>query len=69
MADTAAQGDQSRFTRTVLRALREAAVIVTGVLALTLAAALITYDPRDPGFSFTGEGSAEIGNLIGRRGA
>ena len=68
MADTAAEVD-SRFTRTVLRGLREAAVIAVGVLALALAVALISYDPRDPGFSFTGENGAEIGNLIGRQGA
>ena len=57
------------FTRTVLRGLREAAVIAVGVLALALAVALVSYDPRDPGFSFTGENGAEIGNLIGRQGA
>jgi len=59
-----------RFTETVKRALREGAVILTGVLALMLFASLVTYQPSDPGFSFTGEGSeGEIGNLIGRQGA
>ncbi|NBX58612.1 MAG: cell division protein FtsK, partial [Gammaproteobacteria bacterium] len=59
-----------RFTETVKRALREGAVILTGVLALMLFASLVTYQPSDPGFSFTGEGpQGEIGNLIGRQGA
>ena len=59
-----------RFTETVKRALREGAVILTGVLALMLFASLVTYQPSDPGFSFTGEGSeGEVGNLIGRQGA
>jgi len=50
--------------------LREGAGILTGVLALMLFASLVTYQPSDPGFSFTGEGSeGEIGNLIGRQGA
>ena len=72
MPETAAKADTpQRFTETVRRALREGAVILTGVVALMLFAALVSYDPADPGFSYTGdgEGGGEIGNLIGRQGA
>ena len=58
-----------RFTETVKRALREGAVILTGVFSLMVFAALVTYQPSDPGFSYTGDGEGEIGNLIGRQGA
>ncbi len=69
MPDAAAKADAPhRFTETVRRALREGAVILTGVVALMLFTALASYDPADPGFSYTGEGG-EIGNLIGRQGA
>ncbi len=72
MPENAAKADTpQRFTETVRRALREGAVILTGVVALMLFAALVSYDPADPGFSYTGDGagSGEIGNLIGRQGA
>jgi S-DNA-T family DNA segregation ATPase FtsK/SpoIIIE len=72
LPETAAKADTpQRFTETVRRALREGAVILTGVVALMLFAALVSYDPADPGFSYTGdgEGGGEIGNLIGRQGA
>ena len=63
----------SRFSAAVARALREGAVIVAGALALMLLVALSSYDPLDPGFSFTGVAGAEVGagthNLIGRQGA
>ena len=52
----------------VVRALREGAFWVCGVLALMLLAALISYDPRDPAFSSTGETGAVV-NLIGPAGA
>jgi S-DNA-T family DNA segregation ATPase FtsK/SpoIIIE len=52
----------------VTRGLRESAVIALAVLALVLFAALATYSPDDPGFSFTGD-SSTIHNGIGPVGA
>ena len=61
MPENAAKAEApNRFTETVKRALREGAVILTGVAALMLFAALLSYRPSDPGFSFTGTGDAEI---------
>jgi len=50
------------------RALREAALWVFGGLAVMLLAALISYRPDDPGFSFSGE-AGRVRNLIGPVGA
>ncbi|MEZ5488241.1 MAG: DNA translocase FtsK 4TM domain-containing protein [Steroidobacteraceae bacterium] len=58
----------ARISQAVARGLREGAVILTGVVALMLLTALLSYDPEDPGFSFTGGGS-QVSNLIGRAGA
>ena len=70
MSDPVEQGESPpRFTGTVARGLREAAVILTVVIALMLFAALFTYDPLDPGFSFTGSSDGGINNLIGQQGA
>jgi len=71
LSEHAAKADDApdRFTETVKRALREGAVILTGVVALMLFVALVSYHPQDPGFSFTGEGAGEIRNIIGRQGA
>jgi S-DNA-T family DNA segregation ATPase FtsK/SpoIIIE len=52
----------------VRRALREGGAIGLGVLALVLLVALASYDPADPGFTFTGTGEA-IRNLVGSVGA
>jgi S-DNA-T family DNA segregation ATPase FtsK/SpoIIIE len=52
----------------VARGLRESAVISLAVVALVLFAALATYSPRDPGFSFTGD-AGPIDNAIGPVGA
>ena len=52
-----------RISAAVARGLRESAAIALGVIALVLAVALLSFDPRDPGFSFTGEG----GGLHNRR--
>ncbi len=49
-------------------ALRESALWVLGALALIMLAALFTYDPRDPGFSHTGDG-CPLRNQIGAGGA
>ncbi len=49
-------------------ALRESALWVLGALALIVLAALFSYDPRDPGFSHTGDGMP-VRNQIGAGGA
>ncbi len=58
----------SRLSQPVVRALRESALLLFGVLALILLTALATYDPHDPGFSFTGE-PGRVNNAIGPVGA
>ncbi|MCP5340332.1 MAG: DNA translocase FtsK 4TM domain-containing protein [Sinobacteraceae bacterium] len=69
LAETAVHGKSpARISQAVARGLREGAVILTGVVALMLLTALLSYDPEDPGFSFTGGGS-QVSNLIGRAGA
>ena len=52
----------------VTRSVREAALWVLGAMALIMLLALLTYDPRDPGFSHTGDGGA-LHNQIGAAGA
>jgi S-DNA-T family DNA segregation ATPase FtsK/SpoIIIE len=69
MADTSARTRGSvRFSETVSRGLRESAAIALAVAAIVLFAALATYSPTDPGFSFTG-GSPVVRNRIGPVGA
>ena len=58
----------SRLAQPVRRALRESALLLFGLAALILSAALISYDPHDPGFSFTGE-PGTVNNAIGPVGA
>ncbi|HLQ13292.1 MAG TPA: DNA translocase FtsK 4TM domain-containing protein [Steroidobacteraceae bacterium] len=58
----------SRFSAAVARGLREAAAIGLGVIALILLLALLSFDARDPGFSYTGSGDA-IHNRVGSAGA
>ncbi len=48
--------------------LREAALWVLGACALIILVALVTFSPRDPGFSHTGDGSP-VRNQIGTVGA
>jgi S-DNA-T family DNA segregation ATPase FtsK/SpoIIIE len=48
--------------------LREAALWVFGACAVIMLVALVTYSPRDPGFSHTGDGSP-VRNQIGAVGA
>ncbi len=50
------------------RALREGALWVFGALALILLVALISYEPSDPGFVYTGEADS-VKNAIGPVGA
>ncbi|MCC7259159.1 MAG: DNA translocase FtsK 4TM domain-containing protein, partial [Gammaproteobacteria bacterium] len=61
------EGD-SLPTAPTANALREAALWVLGALALIMLAALFSYDPRDPGFSHTGDGFP-VRNQIGAGGA
>jgi S-DNA-T family DNA segregation ATPase FtsK/SpoIIIE len=57
-----------RLTAAVTRSLREGALWVFGAVALLLLLALATYDPGDPGFSYTGE-PGRVSNWIGPAGA
>ena len=57
-----------RFSAAVSRGLREGSAISLGALVLVLVVALISFDARDPGFSYTGSGEA-IHNRIGSVGA
>ncbi|HEY4447645.1 MAG TPA: DNA translocase FtsK 4TM domain-containing protein [Steroidobacteraceae bacterium] len=50
------------------RGLRESAIIALAIVALVLFMALATYNPEDPGFSFTG-GPGVVHNRIGVIGA
>jgi len=51
-----------------VNALRESALWVLGALAIIMLIALFSYDPRDPGFSHTGDGFP-VRNQIGAGGA
>jgi S-DNA-T family DNA segregation ATPase FtsK/SpoIIIE len=69
MAESTAQNRISlRISAAVARGLRESGAIVLAILALVLCVALLSFDPSDPGFSSTGEGSA-VHNRIGPVGA
>ncbi len=57
-----------RFSAAVARGLREGAAISLGVIALVVIVALLSFDPRDPGFSSTGVGDV-IHNRVGSTGA
>ena len=52
----------------LIRSMRESALWVLGAMALIMLLALLSYDPRDPGFSHTGEGGP-LHNQIGSVGA
>jgi S-DNA-T family DNA segregation ATPase FtsK/SpoIIIE len=70
VADSTVQSRISlRVSAAVARGLREGGAIALAGLALVVCVALLSFDPRDPGFSsFTGEG-APIHNRIGPVGA
>ena len=69
LAQSSAQArSASRFTAAVSRGLRESAIIALAIVALVLFMALATYNPEDPGFSFTG-GPGVVHNRIGVIGA
>jgi S-DNA-T family DNA segregation ATPase FtsK/SpoIIIE len=57
-----------RLSAAVARGLRESTAIVLAGLALVLLVALVSFNPHDPGFSFTGEGGP-VHNRIGPVGA
>jgi S-DNA-T family DNA segregation ATPase FtsK/SpoIIIE len=57
-----------RFSAAVARGLREGGAIALAVLALVLLVALLSFDARDRGFSFTGEGTT-VHNRVGPIGA
>ena len=64
----AARLEASSVPAPAVNALRESALWVLGAFALIVLVALVTFDPRDPGFSHTGDGGA-IRNRIGGGGA
>jgi len=69
MAESTASNRISlRFSAAVARGLRESGAIVLVSLALVLLVALLSFNPHDPGFSFTGEGG-RVHNRIGPVGA
>jgi DNA segregation ATPase FtsK/SpoIIIE, S-DNA-T family len=57
-----------RLSAAVAHGLREGAAISLGVVALVLLVALLSFDPRDAGFSSTGAGEA-VHNRVGSAGA
>ena len=69
MAESAAQNRMSmRLSAAVSRGLRESGAIALAGLALVVLVALLSFNPHDPGFSFTGEGGP-VHNRIGPVGA
>jgi len=69
LADTTSAGrGGARFSATVSRGLRESGAIALVVAALVLLIALATYNPADPGFSYTSSEGA-VHNRIGPIGA
>lgn len=58
----------SRYRQRLGRLLREAVLFAAAAVTLFLLAALISYDPADPGWSRLGEGGP-VGNLFGTPGA
>ncbi|MEO1575571.1 MAG: DNA translocase FtsK 4TM domain-containing protein, partial [Pseudomonadota bacterium] len=66
MAKSAEHG--TVLNNSINRALREGALWVFGALAVVLLAALLSYDPSDPGFADTGS-AGRVHNAIGPVGA
>ena len=78
MAGSATKDDApAPLSDALKRGLREGGVILLGASAVMLLAALATWHPSDPGFTYTGESAAApaadgvdpVRNLVGRRGA
>ena len=57
-----------RLPEVLIRTLREGLLWVFGAAALLLLLSLLTFDPADPGFAYTGE-PGQVTNLIGPLGA
>ena len=69
MAKAAQLGRRGSVTpSTVNRSVRESGMWVFGALAIIMLLALLSYSPKDPGFSHTGSGG-KLHNLIGGAGA
>ena len=68
MARVARTAGQETTNGLLIRLVREATLWVLGAMALIMLLALLTYDPRDPGFSHTGDGGM-LHNQIGAAGA
>jgi S-DNA-T family DNA segregation ATPase FtsK/SpoIIIE len=68
LSESTVQKSSLRFSTAVARGLRESGAIALGVLALVLLVALLSFDAHDPGFSYTGDGSA-VHNRAGLVGA
>ena len=63
MSDSSAQSQSRgslRLSAALSRGLRESGAIALAVIALVLCVALLSFDPRDPGFSFSGNGGDGI---------
>ncbi|MFO1375681.1 MAG: DNA translocase FtsK 4TM domain-containing protein [Steroidobacteraceae bacterium] len=68
MAEATSAEPAGKLEAVVVRGLREGAFWLLAMLALVLLLALVSYDPADSGFSYTGE-PGRVGNLIGPVGA
>jgi S-DNA-T family DNA segregation ATPase FtsK/SpoIIIE len=62
------QSDRPSFLEVLSPRLRESLIIGQVLLAVLFAAALYSFDPTDPGWTYTGQDS-EISNLVGATGA
>ncbi len=62
------QSDRLSFLEVLSPRLRESLIIGQVLLAVLFAAALYSFDPTDPGWTYTGQDS-EISNLVGATGA
>lgn len=67
MAENTAR-NPAKLTAAVARGLRESAAIAIAVIALVVFAALATYSPQDPGFSFSSD-TVDVHNRVGPVGA
>jgi S-DNA-T family DNA segregation ATPase FtsK/SpoIIIE len=68
MAEAIGSARGARLHAAVVRSLREGALFVFGALALALLLALVTFDPADRSFTYTGE-PGRLANWIGPIGA